>query len=126
SQPLPVLLAGGGIALAVSRLGGAKDRGLLLPLWAVAMPMSMSALSAGHDLLTGNFGRYFHPLFPAWILLGILALEPVGLAAVRAISVGRLRLPLGVPLAVLLFFIPMASRLQTAGAVYLQSRRNVE
>jgi hypothetical protein len=126
SQPLPVLLAAGGALLLLARLGTSRDGGLLLPAWAAAMPLALATLSSGRELLVGNFGRYFYPLLPAFVLLGVLALDLPGTERLRSLSIGRLRLPLAAPLALLLFLLPLVSRARNSVAVFLQARQNVE
>lgn len=126
SQPLPVLLAAGGALLLLARLGTPRDGGLLLPAWAAAMPLALATLSSGRELLVGNFGRYFYPLLPAFVLLGVLALDLPGTDRLRSLSIGRLRLPLATPLALLLFLLPLVPRARNGVAVFLQARQNVE
>lgn len=124
-QPLPVLLATGGAAVALARLGSARDSGLLLPFWAFGLPFAMAILSSGGELLIGNFGRYLYPLFPVWILLGVLGLELLDSDRLHVLTAGRRRLI--VPIVVLLlFFAPLVSRNLTAVSIYLQSRSDVE
>lgn len=126
SQPLPVLLAAGGALLLIARLGTPRDRGLLLPAWAAGLPLALATLSSGRELLTGNFGRYFYPLFPAVVLLGVLALDQLSLERLRSLAIGRLRMPVAVPLVLLLFLLPLVPRSRAAVAIFLQSRQNVE
>jgi hypothetical protein len=98
-QPFMTLLAGGGVAALVARLGSRRDRGLLPALWVVLLPLLYSTLSpGGAKVLVGNFGRYYFPLFPVVILLGLLGLEgaaaalrPAGL--LRAVLVALLLAP---------------------------------
>ncbi len=125
SQPLPALLAAGGAAVALRRLGGPRDRGLLLPLWAFGLPVAAAMLSSGEELLVGNFGRYFFPLLPPLVLLGMLALEGVSFRRLRSVSLGRVRLPLGAALLAALLLPPLVGTLRT-GALYLRARANVE
>lgn len=124
--PLPTLLAAGGAAVLVGRLGGARDRGLLLPAWGFALPVASSMLSSGNELLFGNFGRYFFPLLPVVALLAVLGLEVVPPGALRALGLGRLRLPLAVPVVLALLVVPAAARTLRGGGLYLQARANVE
>ncbi len=98
-QPFMTLLAGGGVAALVARLGSRRDRGLLPALWVVVLPLLYSTISpGGAKVLVGNFGRYYFPLFPLVILLGLLGLEgaaaalrPAGL--LRAVLVALLVAP---------------------------------
>jgi len=93
SQPWMTLLALGGVVESVRRLGGAFDRGLLLPLWTLALPLSAAMLSSGREIAVGNFGRYFFPLLPCVVLLGSLALAPLPSNRLRAVAIGRVQLP---------------------------------
>jgi hypothetical protein len=123
AQPLVVLLAAGGAVELVRRLGSPRDRGLLLPLWAVALPLASALLSSGREFLAGNFGRYFFPLFPVVVLLGLLALEPLRLA--RLAPRRPLRLLLGA-LALAALAAPPAERTRRAALLHLKARENVE
>ena len=102
SQPWMTLLALGGVVESVRRLGGALDRGLLLPIWTVALPFSAAMLSSGREIAIGNFGRYFFPLIPCVVLLGSLALAPLSFGRLRAVAIGRVQLPVGALLLLLL------------------------
>src|SRR5690606_1609714 len=114
-----------GALVALARLGTERDAGLLLPAWAFGLPLALATLSSGGELLIGNFGRYLYPLFPVWILLGVLGLELLGPERLQVLTAGRRRLL--VPIVVLLlFFAPLVSRNLTAVSIYLQSRSNVE
>jgi arabinofuranosyltransferase len=124
AQPLPALLALGGAVELARRSGGPRDRGLLLPLWTLALPLAVAALSGAGELLAGNFGRYLFPLLPCVVLLGLLALEPLraeGLAPGR----GAARLVAGAA-ALLLLVAPAALRTARAAGLALQARANVE
>lgn len=89
-QPWMTLLAGSGAVALASRLGSrnARDRGLLPALWLFGLPLAYSLLTPGPTKMLGNFGRYYFPLFPVLIVLGVLGLEP----AVSALA-SRLRSP---------------------------------
>lgn len=126
SSPLTALLSAGGAATLLSRLGGPRDRGLLLPAWAFGMPVAASMLSSGNEFLVGNFGRYFFPLLPAFVLLGVLALDAVPFERLRTLAIGPLRLPLGLPVVLALLIAPVAYRAVWGGGIYLKSRANVE
>lgn len=126
SQPLLTVIAGGGALALVARLGSPRDGGLLLPAWAAGMPLALATLFSGRELLVGNFGRYFYPLLPAVVLLGVLALDALGPERLRVLSIGRLRLPVAVPLVLLLLLLPLVPRAGTAAAIFLQARQNVE
>ncbi|HEV7518922.1 MAG TPA: hypothetical protein VGR07_21730, partial [Thermoanaerobaculia bacterium] len=75
-QPYMALLAGGGVARLVADLGTPRDRGLLPALWTLGLPLGYALMSPlGKGLIAGNFGRYYYPLFPFVVLLGVLGLE---------------------------------------------------
>ncbi len=77
-QPWMLLLAGGGGLVLAERLGTEKDRGLLLPLWVLALPMAYATLSApDRPMIVGNFGRYLFPILPGVVVLGVVALDPL-------------------------------------------------
>jgi arabinofuranosyltransferase len=125
AQPLPALLAAGGAVVAVRRLGGPRDAGVLLPAWTFGLPVAAAMLSSGQELLIGNFGRYFFPLLPPVVLLGLLALDELPFARWRTLRVGALRLPVGALALLVLVGVP-ALRSVRAGALYLRARANVE
>lgn len=75
-QPVLFLLAGAGLLDLLERQGTRRDRGLLPALWLLGLPLAYSMLSPRNQApLVGNFGRYFFPLFPVVIVLGILGLR---------------------------------------------------
>jgi hypothetical protein len=131
SQPIMTLLAAGGILEAVRRLGGARDRGLLLPLWTVGLPLASAMLSSGKEVTVGNFGRYFFPLLPCVVLLGSLALAALPFGRLRYISIDRgtaggrpSRIPAGA-LLLLLLATPSLFSLVSGLRRYLTSCSNV-
>ena len=76
AAPWLTLLAGAGVLTLVERLGTRRDAGLLPALWLIALPLAYSTISpTGRGLLAGNFGRYYFPLLPIVIVLGVLGLE---------------------------------------------------
>ncbi|MEA2562361.1 MAG: hypothetical protein QOH06_3865 [Acidobacteriota bacterium] len=83
SQPFLALLAGAGIVALIARLGTREDRGLLPALWLLGLPLAYSLLAPGPTKLMGNFGRYYFPLLPVVIILGMLGLEPAAKALRR-------------------------------------------
>jgi hypothetical protein len=125
SQPLPLLLACGGAVELARRLGGARDAGLLLPLWTVAMPLGSALVARGGELPLGNFGRYFFPLLPLVVLLGLVALAPLDFERLRRLRIGRVPLPLGAAALALVLAYP-AARSARAVPLALLSRQNVE
>lgn len=95
AQPFATLLAGGGGAALLARLGTARDRGLLPALWLLGLPLAYATLTPSPQKLLGNFGRYHFPLFPVLVILAALALEPAARALGARARLGGLRLPLG-------------------------------
>lgn len=110
SQPFLALLAGAGAVNLLARLGTPRDRGLLPALWLVGLPLAYSLMAAKPNSLMGNFGRYYFPMLPVVILLGVLGLEPAAqsLGSLSSVASGgaregegsarrglRLRVPLG-------------------------------
>lgn len=81
-QPWMTLLAGTGALALAARLGTPRERGLLPALWLFSLPLAYSVLTPGPTQMLGNFGRYYFPLFPVLVLLGVLGLE----APVRAVG----------------------------------------
>lgn len=117
SQPFLALLAGAGIVALIARLGTREDRGLLPALWIVGLPLAYSLMAPGPTKLMGNFGRYYFPLLPVLIVLGMLGLEP----AARALR----RRPLGALLAGLILATALWGF--TQGAMrYARNVANVE
>jgi hypothetical protein len=130
SQPWMTLLALGGVVESVRRMGGPRDRGLLLAAWTVALPLASAMLSSGRELAVGNFGRYFFPLLPCVVLLGSLALASLPFSRLRSVAVGRRgraripHLPIGA-LLLLLLFAPSLLLLASSLGRYLTSCANV-
>lgn len=125
SQPWMTLLALGGVAESVRRLGEPQDRGLLLATWTLGLPFASSMLSSGKEVALGNFGRYFFPLLPCVVLLGMLALQPLSFARWRSLTLGkRLDLPAGALLLVVIFS-PALFSLSGGFRRYLNSCTNV-
>jgi len=126
SQPYMTLLCCGGAAALVARLGTRRDRGLLPGLWLVALPLAYSALSpAGPRLLAGNFGRYYFPLFPVVVVLGVLALEGAAGALRAGVTAAGVRLPIVLALLVVLLW-PTGTDLLQRAAFYSRNLADVE
>jgi hypothetical protein len=129
SQPYMTLLAGGGVAQLVARLGSRRDRGLLPGLWLVALPLVYSMMSPpGARLLIGNFGRYYFPFFPVVAVLGTLAIEGAADALRPGVWAGGRRprrLPAAFLLAALMLW-PTASELVDRAAFYAHNLTDVE
>ncbi|HXU32991.1 MAG TPA: hypothetical protein VN851_20685 [Thermoanaerobaculia bacterium] len=87
--PWMTLLAGAGVLALIERLGTRRDRGLLPALWLIALPLAYSTISpVGRGLLAGNFGRYYFPLMPIVIVLGVVGLERAAAALGARIGLG--------------------------------------
>lgn len=130
AQPWLTLLAGAGVLALVERLGTARDRGLLPALWVIALPLAYSTISPmGRGPLAGNFGRYYFPLMPIVIVLGVLGLE----RAARAIG-SRVRFEWAGPMASLpvrailfgLLAWPTLAGLWSGPLVFAQNVGNVQ
>jgi len=124
SQPWMTLLAVGGVVESVRRLGGPRDRGLLLALWTLGLPLASALLSSGKEVAVGNFGRYFFPLLPCVVLLGALALSPISFARLRSVGFGSGRFPVGALLLGILV-APTCFSLASGLGRYLTSCANV-
>jgi hypothetical protein len=128
AQPWMLLLAFGGIVRLVQNLGTPDDRGLLPALWTLGLPLGYSLMSPlGRGLIAGNFGRYYFPLFPFVVLLGLLGLE----SAVRALPNlhreprGARRFPWGLLASVFLLW-PTVTGLFAGAPHYAQNVANVD
>jgi hypothetical protein len=133
AQPWMLLLAFGGIVRLIANLGTPRDRGLLPALWTLSLPLGYSLMSPlGRGLIAGNFGRYYFPLFPFVVLLGLLGLE----SAVRALpnlqrgqlenrEHGGAHLPWGLLLSVVLLWPTVSGLIEGAGR-YVQNVANVD
>lgn len=127
SQPFLSLLAGAGVVTLLARLGTRRDRGLLLALWLIGLPLAYSMMAPSPTKLMGNFGRYYFPHLPVVILLGALGLEPAARAlGPRPRGQGRgARVPLGALLAAVILATALWGFAQ--GAVrYARNVANVE
>jgi hypothetical protein len=127
-QPWMTLLAGSGAVALASRLGGdraARDTGLLPALWLFGLPLAYSLLTPGPTKMLGNFGRYYFPLFPVLIVLGVLGLEPaVSTLASRLRSPG-VRASLGT-LGAAVLLAPTLFNFFQGERLYVQNVANVE
>jgi len=131
--PWLTLLAGAGVLALVERLGTRRDRGLLPALWLIALPLAYSTLSpTGRGLLAGNFGRYYFPLMPIVIVLGVVGLERAAAALGARIGLGAsgtggtaAGLPLRAILLVLLAW-PTLAGLWRGSLLYAQNVANVQ
>lgn len=123
-QPVMALLAPAGVLRLLESLGGRRDRGLLPAMWLLGLPLAASALAPPGVLQVGNFGRYFFPLFPPLIVLGVLGAQGAGAVLGRSWRLGRHRLPVGA-LAVALLFVPTLTTLASNVGFYATNLANV-
>jgi hypothetical protein len=125
-QPFMLLLAGSGAVALVQRLGTERDRGLLLPLWLVGLPLAYATLAPqGRPMPAGNFGRYFFPLLAPLIVLGVLGLEPAWRRGRELLDGARSRLVLGT-LVFAVLLLPSVLALWLGASRYALNVRNVE
>ncbi len=124
-RPLPwlTLLALGGCARLLARLGTARDAGAALPLFALALPLAFSMLSGDGPPVVGNFGRYFFPLLALVSVLGVVALEPAS-ARLRRVVPQRARWIVFTSCALLLLW-PTLRAHQVGRQRYLLNLHNV-
>ncbi len=125
SQPLVLLFAAAGGLRLAGRLGGDDDRGLLPLLWLLALPLAYAFLTPPGKHLVGNFGRYFFPLFPPLVVLGLLGLEPIVDLLASPLRFGRLAIPLR-PLAVVLLLAPTLFALTAGASLYARAVADVQ
>lgn len=128
--PWLTLLAGAGVLALVERLGTRRDRGLLPALWLIALPLAYSTISpGGRGLLAGNFGRYYFPLMPIVIVLGVVGLERAASALGARVGVGRSGTGANLPLRAILLALlawPTLAGLWRGSLLYAQNVANVE
>jgi hypothetical protein len=109
----------------IERLGRDNDQGLLPALWLLGLPVAYSTLDPPTDfLLVGNFGRYFFPLFPVLIVVGVLGIERALVSLGRWLRVGSLKLPLRAMLLALIF-VPTLHNLVLGARFYGKNLANV-
>ena len=126
SQPLMLLFAGAGGLRLVSRLGGRRDRGLLPALWPIALALTYAFLaSPTGPPPVGNFGRYYFPMLPVIVVLGVLGLEQAGHRLGPAVSVHGRRFPVRA-LLIIAILLPQLWGLAHGPPRYLQTLANVE
>lgn len=126
AQPWMALFAGAGVLALLSGLGSREDRGLLPVLWLIGLPFAYGLIDPpGQFNLVGNFGRYFFPLFPVVVVLGMLGIQHSlgGLGA--SLQVGSLRVWLRV-LGLLILSLPTLFELVQGAGRYGQSVLNVQ
>jgi hypothetical protein len=126
SQPLMLLFSGAGVLRLLSYRGDQRNRGALPALWLLGLPLAYSLLTPENGpLAVGNFGRYYFPLLPVLVVLGVTGLEPYGRRLPRFLYAGPLRLPAR-GLAVTLLFIPQLWALVHGPLRLTQTVANVE
>lgn len=124
-QPLMVVLAGAGALALVERLGTPRDRGLLPALWLFGLPLAYSLMgSTSGEVVAGNFGRYFFPLYPVLAVVGVLGLERLVNFLAERVSPGRPKRALSAGLLLVLLWPTVTSLVLGAGR-YVQTIANV-
>lgn len=130
-QPVMALLAPAGALRLLEALGGGRegrmagDRGLLPALWVLGLPLAGALLSPPGQAQVGNFGRYFFPLFPPLIVLGLLGAERAAAALAGPWRPGGHRLPVG-PVLAGLVLVPTLVPLAANAGFYATNLANVE
>ncbi|MFQ5526037.1 MAG: hypothetical protein ACE5GX_07210 [Thermoanaerobaculia bacterium] len=125
TQPYMLFLSVAGVLVLIERLGTERDRGLLPGLWLTSLPIAYSMITPSSKHLLGNYGRYYHPLFPILITLGVLALSRAAHSIGPRVVLGRLRVPLRGAIMVVILLPTVSSAILGAGQ-YLQSVGNIE
>lgn len=126
AQPWMALFAGAGILALLGGLGGREDRGLLPVLWLIGLPFAYGLLDPpGPFNLVGNFGRYFFPLFPVVVVLGMVGIQKSLAGLGGRMQVGSLRVSLRA-LGVTILFLPTLFELIQGAGRYGQNVLNVQ
>ena len=125
-QPLMTLLAlAGALALIADGLRRESGVGFLPALWLLGLPLAYSLMSPlGPGVLVGNFGRYYFPLVPVVVALGVLVVERVAGDWIRETRSSSLRVAL--PLAAVLIVTPTLVDLGRGIELYTRNVLNVE
>ncbi len=130
AQPWLTLLAGAGVLALIERLGTERDRGLLPALWLIALPLAYSTISpTGRSPLAGNFGRYYFPLMPVVVVLGVLGLERAAAAIGSRVRFEFAGLRASLPLRAILLGLlawPTLAGLWRGPLVFAQNVANVQ
>jgi hypothetical protein len=125
-QPFMTFLFGAGVLAQIERLGTPRDRGLLPALWVVGLPLTYSILSPEKSLLlAGNFGRYYFPLLPPLVVLGVLGLERAAASLGPWVLAGRRRLALRAALLAVVL-APTLCNLASGSLFYATNVANVQ
>jgi len=126
AQPWMALFAGAGILALLGGVGGREDHGLLPALWLVGLPFAYGLIDPpGQFNLVGNFGRYFFPLFPVVVVLGMLGIQKSLGGLGTWLQAGSLRISLRV-LGLLILVLPTLFELVQGAGRYGQSVLNVQ
>ncbi|MBW8876461.1 MAG: hypothetical protein JF614_15955 [Acidobacteria bacterium] len=124
-QPWMTLFAGAGAVALAARLGTPRDRSLLPALWLFGLPLAYSVLTPGPTQMLGNFGRYYFPLFPVLVILGVLGLEDSVRTLGTLLRPPLLRIALAA-LGLALLFAPTLVNLLRGEDFYVQNVANVQ
>ncbi len=126
SQPVMMLLAGAGVLRLIERLGKRDDRGLLPAAWPLGMALVYSLLATpSGPVVVGNFGRYYFPILPLVVVLGVLGLEKTAQRLAAGVRIGDRLWPLRA-LLIAALVAPQIWGLATGPPRYLQTLANVE
>jgi hypothetical protein len=124
-QPWMTLAAAAGALRLVERLGSPRDRGLLPALWLGGLPLAYSCITPAPNRLLGNFGRYYFPLFPVLVVLGVCGLQRAAGALDALVKRRGPRRALAA-LGVALLLTPTVVQLFTGAQHYARNVANVE
>lgn len=126
AHPWLTLASAAGVLTLVERLGERRDRGLLPALWLIGLPLAYATITPiGRGQLAGNFGRYYFPLLPIVVVLGLLGLERAARTIGPRLRIAGASLPWRALLLAVLFW-PTAADLVRGSLRYGQNLQNVE
>jgi hypothetical protein len=121
-KPLLTFTSIAGCLALWERLGERFDRGLLPAAWLLGLPLAYTTIGG---VKGGNFGRYFFPLFPLVVVLGVVGVERALKASGGVVRVGRQLVPLAAFLSLLVLW-PAGSSVHRGLGRFLQSVQNVD
>jgi hypothetical protein len=124
AQPTATLLAPLGVLALLVRLGGPRDRGLLPVLWTGGLPLAYAVLSGGGHGIFGNFGRYFFPLLPMVIVLGVLGVSALLDVLLRVSPRAAARS--WTPWVALVLLVPGLAALASGASTYVHNLVDIE